>query len=290
MKEKRKLGKGLDAIFGANLEAALNDIKKTDANGITSSNQEISIKDIRTNPYQPRKVFDKDKLKELAESIKIHGVFQPILVRKSIKGYELISGERRTRASKMAGKEKIPAIVLEFSDEQMMEVSLLENIQREDLSIIEEAKAYQNLIEKIGYTQEELAKRVGKSREHITNTLRLLKLPITILNYLDEKKLSAGSARALLSLDDQQQMLDVAKYAIDEQMSVRALEKYVKNLKTKTQPKKVKEMNHNLKYVKELCERKLNTKVDVSSRKLTIFYKGNQQLNSILDLLGVIEE
>lgn len=290
MKEKRKLGKGLDAIFGANLEAALNDIKKIDENGIVSSNQEINIKEIRTNPYQPRKTFDREKLQELADSIKIHGVFQPILVRKSIKGYELISGERRTRASKLAGKEMIPAIVLEFNDEQMMEVSLLENIQREDLSIIEEAKAYQNLIEKIGYTQEELAKRVGKSREHITNTLRLLKLPATILGYLNEKKISAGSARSLLSLDDQQQMIEVAKLAIEQSMSVRTLEKYIKNLKSGIKPKKVKEMNHNLKYVKELCERKLNTKVDITSRKLTIFYKGNQQLNSILELLGAIEE
>ena len=174
MAKAKKLGKGLDEIFGENFSSVLNDINAP-ADG--SQAVKISLDEIRPNPYQPRKTFDREALNDLAASIKEHGVFNPILVRKSVGGYELIAGERRLRASKIAGMRDIPSIVVEFDDTQMMEISILENIQREDLSPLEEARAYQQLIEKLGYTQEKLAERIGKSRPYITNILRLLKLP-----------------------------------------------------------------------------------------------------------------
>ncbi|MDY6063213.1 MAG: ParB/RepB/Spo0J family partition protein [Erysipelotrichaceae bacterium] len=286
----KRLGKGLNAIFGDNLEAALQDIEKGNIE-VSSRNTEIEIAQIRPNPYQPRISFDEDKLKELAESIKIHGVFQPILVRKSIQGYEIISGERRTRASKIAGKQTIPAIVLEFNDEQMMEISLLENIQREDLSAIEEGKAYQSLINNLNYTQEELAKRIGKSREHITNTMRLLKLPLTIQKHLEEGKLSAGAARSLLSLEHEEQMLELEKRIINEGMSVRAIEKACKELKNPS-PKinNIKKVDSSLNYVRETIERKINTKTEVTKNKIIINYQNTDDLNRILEILGLIEE
>ncbi len=288
--KNKRLGKGLNAIFGNDFEATLKDIESGKHSDILSNNVEINIEDIRPNPYQPRIKFDDSKLKELAVSIKNHGVFQPILVRKSIQGYEIISGERRTRASKIAGKKTIPAIVLDFNDEQMMEISLLENIQREDLTAIEEGKAYQALINNLNYTQEDLAKRIGKSREHITNTMRLLKLPLKIQKYVEEAKLSAGAARALLSLENEEEMLELADKAIKENMSVRAIEKACKEIKNPTTIKKIKKVNRELNYVKEMVEHKLNTKVEVNKNKIIINYQDTDDLNRILDILNIIEE
>ena len=161
----KRLGKGLDAIFGENLESVLEEIQ---SGGSDHPQTEIELKEIRPNPYQPRKVFDESKIQELAQSIREHGVFTPVLVRKSLQGYELIAGERRVRASKEAKKTTIPAIILEFTEEQMMEISLLENIQREDLNAIEEANAYQRLVERMGYTQEQLAEQLSVSRQAIS--------------------------------------------------------------------------------------------------------------------------
>ena len=190
----KKLGKGLDEIFGENFSNVLNDIN---APVNVSSTVKIALDEIRPNPYQPRKTFDQAALQDLANSIKEHGVFNPILVRKSVVGYELIAGERRLRASKLAKMNDIPAIIVDFNDTQMMEISILENIQREDLSPLEEAKAYQQLIEKLNYTQEKLAERIGKSRPYITNSLRLLKLPLSVQDLLNTGKLTNGHARAL---------------------------------------------------------------------------------------------
>lgn len=285
MAENKRLGKGLGAIFGNNLQDILNEIETNSSNVAN----EIEIDKIRVNPYQPRKVFDNDKLQELAQSIKQHGVFQPILVRKSLNGYELISGERRTRASKLAGKKTIPAIIVEFDDHAMMEVSLLENIQREDLSAIEEAKAYQSLIDNLNYTQEVLAQRVGKSRVHITNTLRLLKLPLKIQKYIEQGKLSYGAARALLSVEDEQILDDLAEKAIKDGLSVRFIENYCKNLKQPPKPHP-KPIDANLNYVKQIAERKLSTKVEVTKNKLVISYSNVEDLNRILDILNIIEE
>ena len=168
--EKNRLGKGLSAIFGENVSTVLEEIQQSGS----QNSEKIACALIHPNPYQPRTHFNADKIAELAQSIREHGVFTPILVRKAVSGFQLIAGERRLRAAKEAGLNMIPAIVLEFDDQQMMEVSLIENIQREDLNIIEEARAYQTLIEKLGLTQEDLGRKIGKSRVHITNTLRLL--------------------------------------------------------------------------------------------------------------------
>ncbi|MBQ1809739.1 MAG: ParB/RepB/Spo0J family partition protein, partial [Erysipelotrichaceae bacterium] len=219
---ENRLGRGLTELFGSNVDDLIEEI----ASGDRDKNI-LPISEIRPNPYQPRKNFDQDKLKELAESIREHGVFQPIIVRKAIDGYELIAGERRLRASKLAGKEDIPAIVVEFSDQEMMEISLLENIQREDLNAVEEAAAYSQLIEKIGYTQEELAKHIGKSRTHITNMLRLLRLPDDIKEKVRSGKLSYGQARTLLAAEDEEKMHELAERAVREGLSVRDLEKLV---------------------------------------------------------------
>ena len=189
-KSEARLGKGLAAIFGEDVSEVLEDIQQGKSDTNVSGRFEVAVEEVRPNPYQPRKSFDDARLQELAQSIRQHGVFTPILVKKSVGGYELIAGERRLRASKLAGLKKIPAILMEFDDQQMMEIALLENIQREDLNAIEEAKAYEKLIKKLGYTQEELASRIGKSREHVTNTLRLLKLPVSLQGYVMNHQLT----------------------------------------------------------------------------------------------------
>ena len=186
-RDTNRLGKGLNSIFGQDVSKVLEDIQNGDVKTEKQEQTKINIDQIRPNPYQPRKVFDDTALQELSQSIKQHGVFTPILVKKSIQGYDLIAGERRLRASKLAGMSDIPAIIVDLNDQEMMEIALLENIQRENLNGIEEAKAYEQLIQRLNYTQEQLANRVGKSREHITNTLRLLKLPEDVQEYVVQK-------------------------------------------------------------------------------------------------------
>ena len=228
-KNNARLGKGLSSIFGQDVSKVLDDIQNGDMEVERQEQSKIPVDEIRPNPYQPRKVFNDEALKELSSSIKQHGVFTPILVKKSIQGYDLIAGERRLRASKLAGLKDIPAIIVDFDDQEMMEIALLENIQREDLNVIEEAKAYEKLIQRLGYTQEQLAHRVGKSREHITNLLRLLKLPEDVQEYVVSKQLSMGHVRALLGLKTEANMRKVAKQAIDQGLSVRKVEQIVKD-------------------------------------------------------------
>lgn len=284
----KRLGKGLDAIFGENLEEVLEDIQSGNTD---RSKTEIELKQIRPNPYQPRKTFDEAKIQELAQSIREHGVFTPVLVRKSVQGYELIAGERRVRASKEAKLKTIPAIVLDFTEEQMMEISLLENIQREDLNAIEEANAYQRLIERMGYTQEQLAKRVGKSREYIANNLRLLKLPKSIQQLVSENQLSMGHVRPLITLEDEGLAYDIATRIVDEGLSVRAVEKLVKEAKNQPKKPKVQKVkDHNLVYVEEIMQNKLQTKVKVETHTIAISYTDTKDLNRILEILGCIEE
>lgn len=281
---KKALKKGLDEIFG-NIDSALEEIqKKESGNSLT-----IKVDEIRPNPYQPRKTFDKEALKELAESIKEHGVFTPILVKKSIQGYELIAGERRLRASKLAGKKDIPAIIVDFDDKQMMEISLLENIQREDLSSIEEAKAYEQLIKRLNYTQDECAKRVGKSRTHITNTLRLLKLPLKVQEMLSSGKLSMGHARALLAIEDEDKMLELANRCTNENLTVRDIEKLAREDKQVNKPKPQKEVDPFLNDLRRSVETKLGTHVELDEKKMVISYQGTDDLNRILELLNLIE-
>ena len=189
-KNRKGLGKGLDSIFGTDVGQFLDDIQNNAADAPGRKEIEIPVSDIRPNPYQPRKEFDDKALNELADSIKLHGIFTPLLVRPSVKGYELIAGERRLRAAKKAGLTTVPAISVSFTEEQMMEISILENVQREDLNPIEEATAYDSLIRRLGYTQEKLAERVGKSREYCANMLRLLRLPQDVQSMVTEKKLT----------------------------------------------------------------------------------------------------
>ena len=292
-----RLGKGLSAIFGEDVGNVLEDIQQGKTEVHEDSKFEVEVKDVKPNPYQPRKNFDDDKIQELADSIKLHGVFTPILVkinpltvRETGEGYELIAGERRLRASKVAGLKTIPAILMEFDDQQMMEIALLENIQREDLNAIEEAQGYEKLIKKLGYTQEELAKRIGKSREHVANMLRLLKLPKSVQQYVIDKQLSMGHVRALLGLKDASQIEDVAKKAIQLHLSVRAVETLVKNMnEPKSAPEK-KQRDINLDKVQDRLQSRFQTRVRIDEKQITIRYDGNEDLNRLLEMLGGIEE
>ena len=289
MAANRKLGKGLGAIFGDDLDSVLDEITKG-KDEIEGEKVGLKISDIRPNPYQPRKIFDETALKELSDSIKERGVFQPILVRKSLKGYELIAGERRLKASKLAGLKEIPAIVLDFNDTDMMEVSLLENVQREDLTPIEEAQAYSQIIQKLDYTQEELAKRIGKSRVYITNTLRLLRLPTKVQELVNDGKLSYGHARALLGISDEEKILELANRVVNEGLTVRDIETIVKAKNEPKVPKVKTKPNPYLTNVRRNLEDKLSTKVDVDKKKIVIHYSSTKDLNRILEILNCLDE
>ena len=286
--KKRALGKGLEQLFN-NENLDLNSFEKTVYE--TATNEEIievNLDDLRANPYQPRKIFNDEALKDLADSIKEHGVFQPIIVKKSIKGYEIIAGERRVRASKLAGLTKIPAIIRNLNDEQMMEIALLENLQRENLSAIEEAIAYKSMIEKLSLTQEDLSKKVGKSRSHITNTLGLLRLPKEVQAMVANNKLSMGHARVLSKLEDEAKIIEMAHEIVDKKIPVRELEqdteKEVKKVKIERKP-----VNNDFKYVEELLREKLDTKVKIKDRKIEISFTNVADLNRILEVLNVRE-
>lgn len=288
-KNNARLGKGLSSIFGQDVSKVLDDIQNGDMEVESQQQSKIAVNEIRPNPYQPRKVFNDEALKELSSSIKQHGVFTPILVKKSIQGYDLIAGERRLRASKLAGLENIPAIIVDFDDQEMMEIALLENIQREDLNVIEEAKAYEKLIQRLGYTQEQLAHRVGKSREHITNLLRLLKLPEDVQEYVVNKQLSMGHVRALLGLKTESSMRKIAKQAIDQGLSVRKVEQIVKDTNNKKTVEKPKEDIY-VKAAKEKLQEFFQTSVSISKNSISIHYENKEDLNRILELLNLVEE
>ena len=288
-KNNARLGKGLSSIFGQDVSKVLVDIQNGDMEVERQEQSKIPVDEIRPNPYQPRKVFNDEALKELSSSIKQHGVFTPILVKKSIQGYDLIAGERRLRASKLAGLKDIPAIIVDFDDQEMMEIALLENIQREDLNVIEEAKAYEKLIQRLGYTQEQLAHRVGKSREHITNLLRLLKLPEDVQEYVVSKQLSMGHVRALLGLKTEANMRKVAKQAIDQGLSVRKVEQIVKDTNNKKTIEKPKEDIY-VKAAKEKLQEFFQTSVSISKNAISIHYENKEDLNRVLELLNLVEE
>lgn len=288
-KNNARLGKGLSSIFGQDVSKVLDDIQNGDMEVERQEQSKIPVDEIRPNPYQPRKVFNDEALKELSSSIKQHGVFTPILVKKSIQGYDLIAGERRLRASKLAGLKDIPAIIVDFDDQEMMEIALLENIQREDLNVIEEAKAYEKLIQRLGYTQEQLAHRVGKSREHITNLLRLLKLPEDVQEYVVSKQLSMGHVRALLGLKTEANMRKVAKQAIDQGLSVRKVEQIVKDTNNKKTIEKPKEDIY-VKAAKEKLQEFFQTSVSISKNAISIHYENKEDFNRVLELLNLVEE
>lgn len=288
--KKRALGKGLEQLFNTeNLD--IDSFEK--AVYETATNEEIidvNIDELRVNPYQPRKVFNDEALSDLAESIKEHGVFQPIIVKKSIKGYEIIAGERRVRASKLAGLTKIPAIIRNLNDEQMMEIALLENLQRENLSAIEEAIAYKSMIEKLSLTQDELSKKVGKSRSHITNILGLLRLPNEVQEMVANNQISMGHARVLSKLEDNQKIIDMAREIVNKKIPVRELEQEAESQNKKIKIERhSKPVNTDYKYVEELLREKLDTKVKIKDRKIEISFTNVADLNRILEVLNVKE-
>ena len=288
--KKRALGRGLEQLFNSeNLD--YNSFEKQIYE--TASHDEIielNLDEIRPNPYQPRKIFKEESLKELAESIKENGVFQPIIVKKSIKGYDLVAGERRFRASKLAGKQTIPAIIRDFSENQMIEIALLENLQRENLNVIEEALAYKSMIEKLNLTQEELSTKVSKSRSHITNILGLLRLPSEIQKMLINNELTMGHARVLSKLDSEEKMLEYAKKIVENKLPVREIEEITIDDERKNKIKKpVKEVNKDYKYVEDLLREKLDTKVKVKDKKIEIKFTNVADLNRILEILNVRE-
>lgn len=284
--KKKGLGRGLEALFEESPQVQ----EAQEAEEV----EEISLDEIRPNPYQPRKTFDDKSLKELSESIKENGVFQPIIIRKSVNGYEIIAGERRFRASKLAGKTTIPAITRQFDEAQMMEVAVLENLQREDLTPLEEAQAYEMLQKNLGLTQEEVSKRLGKSRPYIANYLRLLTLPQKTKRLLQHGDLSMGQARTLLGLKNKEGIDKLAKKVVKEGMTVRKLEALVNrmNEKSKTaKPKTVKKSAFIRASESELAN-KFGTTVNITEGKkgkghLAIDFGSVDELNRILDLLGV---
>ncbi len=283
--KRRALGRGLEELFNIediNYNKLEEKIMET---AEETEVKELPIKDLRVNPYQPRKSFKEESLRELADSIKEHGVFQPIIVKKSIKGYEIVAGERRYRASRLAGKETIPAIIRDFTDEQMMEIAVLENLQREDLNAIEEAFAYDNLMKKLNITQEELAKKIGKSRSYITNMLGLLTLPDKVKELVKEGKISTSHARTLSKLEDKEKIEELANRIVNENINVRDLEETAKET-----PKKVKQ-NHISKRseyssLEQELENFLGTKVRIKNKKLEINYENDNDLNRILEIIN----
>ena len=287
--KRRALGRGLEELFNsevldyATVEEKI--VSTTPKEEITM----IKLSELRSNPYQPRKVFDEEALQELANSIKEHGVFQPIIVKKSIKGYEIIAGERRVKASMLAGLEEIPAIIRDFNDTQMMEIALLENLQREDLTAIEEATAYKKLQETLVLTQEELAKRLGKSRSHITNMIGLLSLPQSIQEEISKNNISMGHARVLSKLNDEEQQQDLVNKIITEDLSVRQLEELAqKPTITKTNPQKPKAKAYNeYAYLEEALSEKLGTKVSIKKNKIEIKFVNVNDLNRLLEFMNI---
>jgi len=291
METKRKaLGKGLEQLFSNEIIDFDNFEKDIIKEAKTNDIIEVPLNEIRSNPYQPRKSFIDDTLKELAESIKEVGIVQPILVKKSIKGYELIAGERRTKAARLAGLEKIPAIIKDFSDQEMMEIALIENIQREDLNPIDEANAYENIIRVSGMTQEEFARKFGKSRSYVTNMLGLLNLPNNTKRLVQDKKISMGHARALSKIEDNIKIDELATKVVVNSISVRDLEKIIaeEDLPKKNKIVRVTETRNirNAIYERVLRE-KVGTKVKIGTKKIEIPFDSDKDLERILDILGI---
>lgn len=290
METKRKaLGKGLEQLF--NNEAF--NIDEFERSIVESSSKEdvvqVALSDLRSNPYQPRKVFDPEKMDELTASIKEYGVIEPIIVKKSIKGYDIVAGERRSIAARKAGLETIPAIVRDFTDDEMMSIAILENIQREDLNIIEEAQAYKNMIEAMHLTQEELANKVGKSRSHITNILGILKLPTPVQDMVLSNKISMGHARALSKLENDEEVLEMASNIIKDNMSVRDLENILNEgefkKKTPIKKKEIKDPRHV--EVQNVMREKIGTLVKINNRNIVIPFDSDEDLERILEILNI---
>ena len=290
--KKKALGKGLEQLFSNNVidfENFEDTVVEENKKDVT----EINIDEIRSNPYQPRRTFDTETLNELAKSIEEYGVVQPVIVKKSIKGYELIAGERRTKAAKIAGLKVIPAIIKDFDDQQMMEIALIENIQREDLNPMDEAVSISNIIKLRGYTQDEFANKFGKSRTYVTNILGLLKLPEDVKKMVEKRTLSMSHARVLSKIDDEEKVVRLAKQVITDELSVRELEKITQDDKKKIEVVKNKSGGYDYKYrmYENIIMDNLDTKVRVSKKKIEIYFDGVNELEEILSKMNVkVEE
>lgn len=278
----KRLGKGLDALIPS---LSVNEDDKV---------VEISLAHLRPNPYQPRKTFDETSIQELAESIKQHGVIQPIIVRSVLKGYEIIAGERRFRASQLCGNATIPAVVRTFNDQQVMEIALIENLQRENLNAIEVAVAYQGLMDQFSLTQEELSMKVGKSRSHIANFIRLLQLPEEIKDCVSRGTLSMGHARALAGVKELSKIKELAKSTIQHEWSVRELEEAIQNLAGKSDAEKLKvksvKRDPYIHQVEESLRERFKTSVKIKQGKdkgkIELSYYNKQDLERLLELLN----
>ena len=274
------LGRGLDAIFA------------TENVGLVTDNDkiiEIPLEEIKKNPYQPRTYFNEEKLNELKDSIEKNGLLQPIVIKKAIKGYYIIAGERRYRAFELLDKKEIPAIIKEMTDEEMMVFAVLENLQREDLSALEESESYKNLMDKMSLTQEELANKLGKSRPYIANSLRLLKLPTEIKIKLEQGLISAAHARTLLSLKTKKNMEEVCTLVIERKMSVRELEEYVTKLLKPKEVKKLKAKDIFIEEQENILKKRLGTSVTIKQGrnkkgKIEIEFKDNDEFERIISL------
>ena len=288
METRKALGRGLEQLFNDNFGAE--EIEQKIIEEATSEDIiEVNVDELRPNPYQPRKKFDDEALKDLAQSIKEYGVFQPIIVKKSIKGYYIVAGERRVRASKLAGLKTIPAIPRDFTDDQMMEIGLLENIQRENLNVMEEAEAYKAMLDNLHLTQDELSKKIGKSRSHITNIIGLLRLPKEVQEMVLKNELSMGHARVLSKLDSDEQIKEMAKKIVENKIPVRNLEEITNNDKVEKKVKIVKHKTNEYKYVEDMLRDKLDTKVKIKDKKIEISFTNNADLNRILEIIDMKE-
>ncbi|WP_129689574.1 ParB/RepB/Spo0J family partition protein [Gottfriedia acidiceleris] len=273
------LGKGIGAFF-------------QDINQQEELVQEIDLKELRPNPYQPRKVFDETAMLELTQSVIEHGILQPIIARKSIKGFQIVAGERRYRAAKNAGLNTVPVIVRDLSEEQMMELAVLENLQRDDLNPLEEAEAYQTLIEQLHLTQEQLAKKLGKSRPHIANYLRILTLPNSVQKMVEEGTLSMGHGRALLGLKRKGLIEGTALKVIEKNLSVREVETLVSDLNenvSRETSKKNPTKNIFFSEYEDLLQEKFGTSVKIKSAKdkgkIEIQFFNKEDLERILSII-----
>ena len=275
------LGKGISAFFP---EESIHSDNRVEY---------VAVSKLIVNPFQPRKIFNEEALQELAESIKEHGIIQPIVVRKKEKKYEIIAGERRFRAAKLAGLKEVPAIVKEMTEQQMMEVAILENLQREDLTPIEEAEAYSSLIENLNFTQDALAKRLGKSRPHIANHIRLLQLPEDVRKLMNEGVLSMGHGRALLGLKNKGRIAEIAQKVIAQSLNVRQLESLVHQLnegvshETKEKVKKDVFVQATESQLREYFGTSVQVKKQKNKGKIEIEFYSEDDLERILDILNV---
>lgn len=279
----KALGKGLEELF-SNASFTFDNFEDQIVKDEGKVAVEIPLNEVRSNPYQPRKTFVDESLNELAQSIKEYGVVEPVIVKKSVKGYEIVAGERRCKAARIAGLETVPAIIKEFTDEEMMEIALLENIQREDLNPIDEAEGINNIITKRGLTQEEFAKKFGKSRSYITNLLGLLRLPDDVKSKVKDGKISMSHARSLSKLDDENQIISLANRIEKENLNVRDIENI---LTKKPNDKKQAGINPMVRVYEDAFSEVIGNKVKINNKKIEISYDSLTDLTRIMEILHI---